>query len=424
MTIPHRLPGLDVREHVFEVPVDYQQPKGETLRVFAREVVDPRRADERLPWMVFLQGGPGFGSPRPTEASGWVGRAVQTHRVLLLDQRGTGRSTPISVESVQRFDSPNTLAAYLAHFRADNIVRDCEFIRRKLIGDERWTLLGQSFGGFCSVRYLSASPQGLAAAIITGGLPSLTAHADDVYRHTYPRVLEQNRRYFARYPEDQARFRAVAEHLEANDVRLPEGGPLTRTKLQQLGLLLGFHDGHEQVHYLLEEAWTPGGDSLSYTFLRGFEHALPYDTNPLFTVLHEACYAQGGPTGWSAERIRAEFPQFDDPQHFLMTGEMIYPWMLEQWPRLRPLAEAAQLLADKEDWPQLYDAEVLARNEVPVVAAVYDDDMYVGREYSDETAKTIGNLRAWVTNEYPHSGLRARGDVVLGRLLDMLDGLV
>ena len=41
--------------------------------------------------LVFLQGGPGFAAGRPVSAeSGWIKRALQDHRVFLLDQRGTG----------------------------------------------------------------------------------------------------------------------------------------------------------------------------------------------------------------------------------------------------------------------------------------------------------------------------------------------
>ena len=59
---------------------------------------------------------------------------------------------------------------------------------------------------------------------------------------------------------------------------------------------------------------------------------------------------------------------------------MIYPWMFDVYPQLKPLKEAAEILAQDETWPRLYDAERLARNAVPVAAAVYYDDMYVDRK--------------------------------------------
>jgi hypothetical protein len=52
----------------------------------------------------------------------------------------------------------------LRNCRADSIVRDAELVRASLVPknnhDGRWSLLGQSFGGFCCVTYLSIAPQG------------------------------------------------------------------------------------------------------------------------------------------------------------------------------------------------------------------------------------------------------------------------
>ena len=53
-------------------------------------------------------------------------------------------------------------------------------------------MLGQSFGGFCTVTYLSFAPHGVREAFITGGLPGLDVTADDVYRAAYPRVAAKN----------------------------------------------------------------------------------------------------------------------------------------------------------------------------------------------------------------------------------------
>ena len=64
--------------------------------MFAREVADPDGRER--PFLVFFQGGPGSEAPRATAhptAPGWLERALQEFRVLMLDQRGTGRSTPV-----------------------------------------------------------------------------------------------------------------------------------------------------------------------------------------------------------------------------------------------------------------------------------------------------------------------------------------
>ena len=77
----------------------------------------------------------------------------------------------------------------------------------------------------------------------------------------------------------------------------------------------------------------------------------------------------------------------DEP--VFLTGEMIYPWMFEELGALRPFHAAAELLAEKADWPTLYDPAALARNEVPTFAAVYHDDMYVPTVHSLATARAV-----------------------------------
>ena len=145
--------------------------------------------------------------------------------MLLLDQRGTGRSTPVSAGSLARrgLVSPAAQADYLALFRADSIVADAELIRRELAGSEPWAVLGQSFGGFCTVTYLSWYPEGVREAFITGGLPGLAATPDDVYRLTYPLVAGKVAAHYERYPMDVARARDVARRLADGGVTLPDG---------------------------------------------------------------------------------------------------------------------------------------------------------------------------------------------------------
>jgi pimeloyl-ACP methyl ester carboxylesterase len=424
----HCIPGLVLRDHWFDLPVDYANP-GKTLRIYAREVVAPAKDSTDLPWLVYFQGGPGFGAARPMTNSGWLGRALQDYRVLLLDQRGTGLSTAVTAQTLAHVGEPQVQADYLMHFRADNIVRDAEAIRQQLSGDRPWSILGQSYGGFCAMRYLSAAPQGLKEVLITGGIPSLTRPADDVYRATYARVIDKNRLYFQRYPGDVQRVRQIVQTLQRAEVRLPGGGLLSPRRFLQLGLVLGMSDGFETLHYLLEDAFVAqpdGQNSLNWNFLQHVEQHQSFDSNPIYAVLHEACYTQGSASAWSAHRLLSEFPEFtlEGEKPLLFTGEMVYPWMLDDYAQLRPLKGAAELLAHTVDWPALYDVERLRQNTVPVAAAVYYDDMYVHREFSEETAREVPNIKLWVTNEYEHNGLRADGGAVLGRLLAMVRGEV
>ncbi|MEV7617792.1 alpha/beta fold hydrolase [Streptomyces sp. NPDC089799] len=430
MTTSYRQPGVVLTDHHFTVPLDHAAPAGETIELYAREVVATGKDPRDLPWMVYLEGGPGFGARRFTGRQAWLERALRDYRVLLLDQRGTGRSTPANRQTLPLRGTPDRQAAYLAHFRADSIVRDCETIRPALTGGAPWTVLGQSFGGFCTTHYLATAPGGLTTALITGGLPSLTATADEVYAAAYPRMERKNLTHYDRYPMDVERVRRIAGHLLEHPVTLPGGHRLTVEAFQSLGILLGGGDGSHQLHYLLENAFvrTPAGPALSDAFLEAVRERLSFAGHPLYALLHEAIYAQdpAAPTGWAAERVRAAHPRFDaakalagdDP--VLFTGETIHPWHFTTDPALEPLRETAELLAARTGWTPLYDPARLAANEVPVAAAVYHDDLYVDTAHSLETARAVRGLRTWVTDEFEHDGVRAGGPRVLDRLLALV----
>ena len=413
MTDGYALGGMLVRDRSVEVPLRWDADTPERLTVFVRELVDPARDGEDLPLLLFLQGGPGGRAPRPTAADGWVGRALRQYRVLLLDQRGTGRSSPVTGRRVAALGDAG--AGYLACFRADSIVADAEHVRAQLYGGRRWTTLGQSYGGFVTLTYLSRAPHGLDRCLVTGGLPGLHAGPAEVYRRTQPRVAERTRRFYEAFPDDAVRLGAVADLLAATDVRLPDGDRLTVRRLQTLGHGLGTTAGAAELHWLAEDAWAAPGE-LSDGFLDAVARRTSYWENPLYCALHESIYAlgTGQATGWAAEAVRDE--QFDPARRPLpFTGEMIYPWMFDEIASLRPFGPAARRLAEATDLPPLYDPARLAGNEVPVDAAVYLDDMYVDASLSQQTAAEVGNVRAWVTDAYQHDGLRAAD--VLDRLL-------
>jgi pimeloyl-ACP methyl ester carboxylesterase len=403
----YRVPGAILTEREHTVPLDHAQSDGPQITVFTREVAAPDGAAR--PYLVFLQGGPGFEAARPTSPpTGWMKRAIQHYRVLLLDQRGTGRSTPVGSEIPG--DSPEVQAAYLTHFRADSIVRDAEHIRQEL-GVERWSVLGQSFGGFTSMTYLSIAPEGLREALLTGGLSPIGRPVDDIYCATYRRLIERNRRYFERYPDDRVRVREILRRLDDDEVRLPSGDRLTGRRFRQLGLWLGDSAGFELLHHVIE---LPFG---SLAFLHDAEAGVKFSRNPIYATLHESSYADGVATRWSAHRLMPD--EVGEEGYF--TAEHVFPWMWEDYAGLRPQRAAAGFLAEHQ-WPALYDADRLRRNEVPVAATIYVNDLYVERDFAEETAATINGLRTWQTDEFEHNGLRADGERVLGRLIDLVRG--
>ncbi|KAI9248042.1 Alpha/Beta hydrolase protein [Phascolomyces articulosus] len=417
------IPGAKVYDRFFEVPLDYNDAGSQNITVFVRHLVPPGKVKDikTLPFLLYLQGGPGFEVALPSSTSGWIQAAFdQGYQVLLLDQRGTGLSTPISAESLEFLKTDDAKAAYLTHFRADSIVRDCETIRKTLTAgrpsdsENRLALLGQSFGGFCITTYLSLFPKSVEQAFITGGVPPLVDSPEPVYRALYPRVLKRNKLYYSKFPKDVERVRAIHAYLSNNKVTLPNGGTLSSRRFLQLGIQFGFSGGYDTVHQLVVFAANElqNRGKISFKTLANIQTLQDWDTNVIYAILHEAIYCQGKQSNWAAERVLHEAPfakefewrldHLDQDQPVYFTGEMIYPFMLDDYVELQPLKNVANLLADYKGWGLLYDESVLAKNEVPIAGVSYFDDMYVDRDYSEETASKIQGFKQYITNEFGH----------------------
>lgn len=421
------IPGLHIEDHAITVPLDWRGvnpantsavaaacDKG-SLGVFYRVVTAPDKIHDDLPLLVFLQGGPGGAGPRPLNATdeGWIGEAIKHFRVVLPDQRGTGRSSKVTASVIERVGagSAERQADYLKRFLADSIVRDFEFLRLSAFGGSKWASLGQSYGGFLTLTYLSLFPNALSASFTTGGIPGVPANADEVYQHTYPRVLAKTQQFYDRYPQDADIVARIAQRVGQGDVVLPNGDPFSLRRLQSLGQGFGMKPGFERVHWLLDDAFD-GDGNLSDGFLMQVLAITGSAGKALYWTLQEFIYADGGESGeceplrWAAHRELTHHPEFSvDNRPLIFTGEMCYPWMFEEDAALRPFKDAVDIMMESRQWGKLYDLEQLARNEVPLQAGVYFDDMYVDSGIQLRTLSHIGNSHAWVTNEFEHDGV-------------------
>ncbi|WP_166972820.1 alpha/beta fold hydrolase [Brevibacterium atlanticum] len=418
--------GLHLTDVTVDVPFDHfgRADPGvslpQTLTVFARIIA--AEADSHKPFLVFLQGGPGVEAPRPVtpvSSGSWLARALEEFRVVMLDQRGTGRSNPIGsvdgritgLEAVG--EDPAAIAEALSFFRADSIVEDAEILRGHL-GADSWSLLGQSFGGFTTLRYVSAHATSLREVYFTGGLPAIGLDPVDVYGRTWEGMIRKSEQFYRAFPGDREKMRRLVELASAGDgIPLPGGARATGGRIRLLGHFLGASDGPEKLHYLLDL------DPASAAFRHDLAASLPFSgRNPLYAVIHESCWADGTVTNWAARRAMPDAVR-EDPT--LLAGEHAGPESLHEDPELTPFAEVADLVAGRS-WPSLYDVGALQAAEVRGAAAVYFEDAYVPVEYSLATAEHLSGVTPWVTNEYEHNGLRADGYRVLDRLIGLARG--
>jgi pimeloyl-ACP methyl ester carboxylesterase len=409
-TITRRLLDLTIEEHTLTVPLVWDDPADtRSIDIFARVV--SRDGGKSLPYLVFLQGGPGHEAPRPFHASlspAWLDEALTHYRVVMLDQRGTGLSTPVGDADLARGSS--AVAEHLTHLRADSIVRDCEALREYL-GAASWSVLGQSFGGFTTLAYLSTHAASLKDVFITGGLSAVGRHPDDVYALCYEKMRAASERYYRLFPEHRDVMRRLVDLAGDGEIVLPDGEIVSPSRLRSIGSALGTNDGWQSVWSLLER------DPASNAFRHDLMHAMPYDgRNPLYFAFHESSYADGVATRWSAERTEPDDFRSDVT---LFTGEHIRREWLDTVPAFQPWRDVTLELADFP-WPRMYDAAAIAASEANGAAAIYVNDVYVPMEFSLETARLLPGVKLWVTSEHEHNGLRS--GPVLTHLIDLAHG--
>jgi pimeloyl-ACP methyl ester carboxylesterase len=431
------------------VPRDYSNPSLGNIQLFARSARKYEKpasspspsADHPKDWFLYLQGGPGFPCPSP-QNNPWTQAILDKgYEVLCLDQRGTGLSTAISQSSLQLRGDEKVQAQYMKSFRADSIVKDCEAIRKALTADlpeekKKWSVMGQSFGGYCATTYLSFYPEGLKEVFTFGGLPPARGGPDVVYAKLYKRVAQRNKQYYEKYPEDVDRVKRIVKLLSrfGNETVRVQGGEgyMPARRFLQYGIYFGMHGGFDKTHEMVLQADTDLSQfgHLTRPTVMAIEAAQAYDTNVIYALLHEPLYCEGQASNWSAERLLEQNPDFnvqsaldsDAPVYF--TGEMIYPFMLDCYPELKKLKTVGEMLAQEKDWPKVYDWEQLAKNEVPVYSAVFYDDIYVDFDLSMETANKIKGCKTFVTNAMYHDAIRGKADAVIKAVMALRDDVI
>jgi len=504
---PGKTPRIDIYFSIVE-KVDSQETRQlfESLVDMSPEqrslaYVDYANMTDADDMILYLQGGPGFGAPTPvvslsmTKDSSWGAKALELYdRIVLMDQRGTGRSSAITKQTLERrfpdlflldeeaarqsLENLQTSQAekvsrvkkavedatdFLSHFRSDNIVQDAEEIRDALIfptmddeGEDPkpWGCsLGQSFGGFCQMSYLSLVENPPKVCLFTGGIAPMLTPLYDTYSSLWERVKERSLFYYDMYPSDVALVKKIVKRLLDEPATLPSGGTLTARRFLQLGLALGGSpSSFAALHDLFTSAFIDAdAENLEFSraFLKQIDSHQSFDDAPFYFWLHESIYANGpehSPTNWAAHRAyedRIKSPsEFDyrltsaidsDDRPVLFFGEMVFPWMYEDFAELQGvgLASVAETLASKKDWGPLFHGErmrkVLDDGRTKAAAAVYHGDMYVDFDCSMKVAGRGGPLekcKVWVTNDCQHSGLRDDGATIFAKLHGMATGKI
>ncbi|MGW5385936.1 prolyl aminopeptidase [Nocardia sp. NPDC003963] len=159
---------------------------------------------------VFLHGGPG-GSTAPLNRRYFD---PARYRIVLLDQRGCGRSTPHIADGADL--SVNTTA---------HLISDIETLREKL-GIERWLVFGGSWGSTLSLAYAQRYPERVTELVLRGIFLLRRKEIDWYYNgsagYVYPDEWEK---FLAPVPEAER----GGDLVEAYHRLLSSGDPETAT---------------------------------------------------------------------------------------------------------------------------------------------------------------------------------------------------
>ncbi|HEX8086156.1 MAG TPA: alpha/beta fold hydrolase [Solirubrobacteraceae bacterium] len=333
--------GAQVTRDELDVPLDHADPRGATLELAYARV--PARGAARGT-IVFLAGGPGEAAVRDARV---IGAEIQTaagrgYEVVVVDQRGAGRSTALSCPSLRRLKDADTVAEAAgpvmdcgarlgparAFFSTYETALDVEDLRARL-GVDEIIPLGVSYGGQVAGEYARRFPDHVQALILDSSSP--LEGVDLMARLTQlalPRVLDE-----ICFTPDCERILGdtrvlLARAIEVIGARGLRG--ITR------GVLYDLVRGADQDPLIRAE------------LPAALQAATHRDAAPLLRLLR---YSEGGgAAGVNQARFLATS---------CMEGQL--PWAPDSDPRTRPTLFAETLLADAASYAPFPVRSILAR---------------------------------------------------------------
>ncbi len=168
------------------VPENYSHPDGAKIAINLAVLPAIDNSDHKSP-LLFLAGGPGQAA---VELAAPLQRAFaeihKTHDIILIDQRGTGKSNPLTCDEVNSAnvyeltqadftitDVQNCLAdiaaslpqADLSQYNSENAIRDFDAVRT-VLGYEQVNLYGGSYGTRAALVYMRMFPHSIRSVVL------------------------------------------------------------------------------------------------------------------------------------------------------------------------------------------------------------------------------------------------------------------
>ena len=185
-----RLPKVALAAQCGEiaVPENRDAPGGRTITI-AVAVLPANTLNPRADPLFILAGGPGQSATSIAPFAVQLTDVRKDRDIVLVDQRGTGRSSPLDCAAFAPDDTPDTTLALdplpkakacaaelagkgidLAQYTTAAFIADLEAVRAAL-GYRRINLWGGSYGTRVALEYMRRHPQRIRGAVLDGVAP-------------------------------------------------------------------------------------------------------------------------------------------------------------------------------------------------------------------------------------------------------------
>lgn len=392
-----------------DVPEDRSKPHGRSLRLFVALLPANTLTPKPDP-LVILAGGPGQSA---TSLAPFASRLIEVRRtrdVVLIDQRGTGRSAPLACAAFAPDDDladtidtdpvpratqcARELAAKgvdVAQYTTATWVEDLDTVRAAL-GYPRWNLWGGSYGSRVALEYLRRHGARVRTMVLDGVAPPSLKISLGVWS-TRERALDALIASCESTPSCRQSQPALGTTLEEIRRQLGSRGREVR--------VVDPRTGEAQTVTLTFEAVLAGLHPLTY---------LPELAATLPEIIRRGAQGNWSPLYATAQMVSADLAEHTSiALHYTVTCTEDTPRAtLEDRARLSGLRSqslAGKVLAVCEVWPrgtQPSDATAPVQSDVPALLLSGGLDPVTPPAYAEEVAKTLPNSRHVVAAGYGH----------------------
>jgi len=240
-------PGIKALCGTFERPENPADPGSDVLELFVAVVPALNLEPDPDP-LVPIAGGPGQASTEFYAGTASAFEAVRRNRdIVLLDQRGTGRSAPMKCAADDdiiegRFSREETIAQTRAcldalphdprFFTTSVAVEDLEALRIAL-GYDQFNIYGISYGTRVAQHFLRRYPASTRTVVLDGVVapqivlgPAVAMDAQNVLDSIFDRCAE-NEQCSKRFPTIRNDFKQLRERLAEEPARVTMANPVT-----------------------------------------------------------------------------------------------------------------------------------------------------------------------------------------------------